>query len=854
MKPNLIRSYLRAICLSLPLVAISLTSCDSGAGPTGGSIGNANGDSVGDVAVPGNGSSGGVLPGDMALSARVRNESSTGVDVTMRFIREDEVIHLAFVRVPTATITTVSSPEMVDMVELSGVDDLGSALDRASFEYGRDFDEDRPAEYLVRDRGGPGPVGPGDDGDDPTELAFSLREPARDLTVVLGAMTLARWTDEAGEGALIRLYLRPLGGVSNSALIAVGPSIGASLDGLNDELAILLEGVTPGRYQVVGELTDGDGGKVQATAPGVLNLVTDPVNIAPTITIRSPLSMVDVEQGASVAVSWSDTDPNHNAIINFTLERRDSATAATVFLAGPPIAENPDGPTGDSTGLSLSGVLPGIYDLVATISDGSLSGTARVPRVVRVLPSAQNTAPQLVLRKPSADVTLAAGGALLVGWDDSDDNDDAQISILLDSQWNRVGLSGGELVLAASVGEDGDGSGDEMVVRIPSNAPAGKYRVIGVITDGMTQVVTRAPGFVHVLDEPDVVIVPEPGGDSGGDAGGGDDPRVDDPGDDDGSGDDGGPGDDGDDEPPADDGGGSAGDDPGTGGDGSGGDQGGGDGDGGDPGNGGDDSPPDDGGTNDPPPTVPANPRVVEPLTYVTAWTAELPDGPPARLLATNVPYGGSTTIELPLSAWRPSDGNDLAHVDVPVELVPNDSWPRSFDLVVEFSIQGRIEVRRSDAPVWIPQLVEVLTIGTLNHACSRGMPTYLSSHFSGVEVVWYGGGVHEGDTGTTVEFWLSRDSTVPEYGVEDESHRLMWRSTGSPNAQQTTRVAMQTVLLGRATVIAGGGSEEGEASHLTPGLYQVMVVADYGRAGQVITRPVMDPIQICDQTLGASD
>ena len=92
-----------------------VAACDSAAP---GGFGNlfaggseSDGNSVADVSTDGTGMapSGFPLPGNDAARARVRNESGARVDVTLRFLRDDAVVHLAFVRVPAQTETMPAS-------------------------------------------------------------------------------------------------------------------------------------------------------------------------------------------------------------------------------------------------------------------------------------------------------------------------------------------------------------------------------------------------------------------------------------------------------------------------------------------------------------------------------------------------------------------------------------------------------------------------------------------------------------------------------------------------------------------------------------------------------------------------
>ena len=172
---------------------------------------------------------------------------------------------------------------------------------------------------------------------------------------------------------------------------------------------------------------------------------------------------------------------------------------AETFSIGPPIAEDPDGPSADSVRITIADVLPGLYDLVGTIYDGQLTGFDRIERAIRVLPDLDNDAPQLVLVQPSDDVELSVGESLLIEWIDSDANDNARIKLLLDPDFGEVGLDGDEYVLANAINEDADGAGDRRVVLIAGDVPPGTYEVVGVIRDGSTEVVTHGGARVLVL-------------------------------------------------------------------------------------------------------------------------------------------------------------------------------------------------------------------------------------------------------------------------------------------------------------------------------------------------------------------
>jgi hypothetical protein len=185
------------------------------------------------------------------------------------------------------------------------------------------------------------------------------------------------------------------------------------------------------------------------------------------------------------------------------------------FVISPPIAENPDKQPADTLTVTLRDILPGLYDLTAHIDDGRLAGTDRVVEAVRVVPATPtgNEIPRLSLLKPDADFEISKAGSFVVRWTDSDANDNARISLLLDSDSQTSLLNGNEFLLATALEEDPDGASDQATLVVPIDVPAGVYRLVSVISDGLTQVITRAPALITVR-----------GGGGGGGDGGGDGP------------------------------------------------------------------------------------------------------------------------------------------------------------------------------------------------------------------------------------------------------------------------------------------------------------------------------------------
>ena len=772
------------------VTGFGLTACDQSVG-----------DALDDASLVGAVTGRPVSPADTAR-ARVRNESASRADVTLRFIQDATVVHLAFVRVLPGTVTTVTSPEPVDLVELSGISDGGEALSNVTFVFGVDFDEVSPAEYLVRDGAMGEPVGGPSQGPS-ARTTLLLVEPAEDVAVSLGSTVEVRWEDASGDpGAVVSLYLRPVGSTDEEDWIPVSPAIGASLDGTNDRIAIVIEGVSEGVYAVVARISDG-AAVATAVAPGFVDVRSDPFNQAPSLTIVAPASQVQVREGDSVTVQWRDTDPDDNATILFTLESTDRVTGPVgTFTVSPPIAEDPDGATADSSTVLIRDILPGLYDLVGTIDDGRLIGTARLDAAVRVLPEPDNDPPQLTLSEPAEDVDVSRGDSILVRWTDADANENARISLLLDPHPSSVALDGDEILLVSSLGEDADGSGDRVTLGIPAGVPSGRYRVAGVITDGLIQVVAQAPGIVYVE---------RPASNSVGGGGGGSD------GVDSGGGGGGGPG-------------------GGIGGPG-----------------GGDDGEDDDPGELISPVTITildsADDVLIEgsePFDVLVETGAPV-DVERRRYFLSNLPYGGDVRVDV-----TPVDApiSKRSEVSIQTDAVPNAAWPRRFDLEIETISEGRLGLHVAPRPVWIRQEVAVSNLEWVGNPCGMdGTVSLIEEPFARVNLTWYGGGYEDRDSMTHVHFWLTSNGEVPEDGVGDSTHELIYRRYSSPNEYQVFGMALEPVsdevldmLRPRYPVVpntVGPGVD--------PGMYYLVTVLDPDGPGRTVSAPHAEQVEFCD-------
>lgn len=874
----------------------------------------------------GAGTSGKPMPLDSIVQARVRNESSSGCDVTMRFLHDGSVVNLSFVRVPPKTVTTVSSPEMANEVELSGSDETGRELESEMFVFGVDFDSGTPAEYVVRD---PSEAAPPEDAT-ASAATLTLTEPSALVTRAVGSTLGVSWSDfGGGPAALVRLYLRPVGNNTPSQWTAIGSAISAQFDGFNDSLTTVVPSVKSGLYEVAGQLQNG-GVLTTAVAPGHVKVVVDPRNAAPSLTILSPtpLTMQELTSEDTAKVTWKSVDPRQTGVIRFSLERSDgTGTAVGRFVIGPPMAATVHTAGRGSASLPVKGVLPGLYDLVGAIDDGRFTGSSRVERAVRVLPGVDNDAPQLTVSKPAANVEIGAGGSFLAAWKDSDANNDARISFYLDSDLGAVALDGNEQLLQTGVREDPDGSGDKLELLTPAGLAVGTYRVVGVITDGMTQVVTRAPGLVKIRaalplpalppkdskpvdsgtkdETPSPVVVggsspdkseggatnPAPPG-GGGSSGGTEDPKKDE--------------DDKDEDPGKDDDG--KPDDPGK-----------------DPG---DPVDPDKNAEESdgivvvipegalpsdrvtPSPEVPGEvgetwprdeapdpgivvlipdvdlptDRVTPPLdipgasgdvrprdegtenpgsrdVVVMIPNAELPvsrtspagevigdtgstrpRGPGGiGLVASNTRFGGSTTVDVTPDGWT-GRGTDVVggEVRIAFNAIPNDAWPRTFDVVLSDSTRMYAVTSK---PIIVPQAVGILDVSVGGVSCAGGLEGSTAA-VSGVRITWFGGGTVDASEPATVEFWLSADATVPADGLDDKTHRRITVATGSPNSVRQTEFDWRGVLVGHST---DRGASLAESPALVPGQYRVVAVARFADFGDITTIAASGVVPVCE-------
>jgi len=212
-------------------------------------------------------------------------------------------------------------------------------------------------------------------------------------------------------------------------------------------------------------------------------------------------------------------------------------------------------------------------------------------------------------------------------------------------------------------------------------------------------------------------------------------------------------------------------------------------------------------------------------------------EGPPAAMMLSNEPFGGTTTVSYSPSTWQIVDDDQL-HIAMPHDLVPNRAWPRQFEVTVTLADEAA-EVPPS--VVWLPQQVELLAATTESYACgSHGELVTETARFQGLTITWFGGGLTAAEPGATIELWLTADGDVPTDGLEDERHRLLWESVGSPNATAMTRIELDTVYDGLPT------DARGAPATLLPGAYHLAAVARFDEYGSQAAPSHPRMIEVC--------
>jgi hypothetical protein len=117
--------------------------------------------------------------------------------------------------------------------------------------------------------------------------------------------------------------------------------------------------------------------------------------------------------------------------------------------------------------------------------------------------TAENVPPEITLLEPGAPV-LTNGDTVLIRWDDSDPDSNADVSLFYDT--NASGEDG--TLIVSGLKEDPDGASDTYLWDI-SGIPDGTYYVYGTIDDGTSQAASYSP-FPVVIDRTPPALSAEP--------------------------------------------------------------------------------------------------------------------------------------------------------------------------------------------------------------------------------------------------------------------------------------------------------------------------------------------------------
>ena len=402
---------MRAILLALALVAAGCVDLAALQGRGGGAGTPAGADAEG----PNENEAGNPLPTAGRIQARVINQSDLWADVTMRFVLEDIIVHLTFVRVPARTSTVFIGPDLAESLQITALDETNERLPGATYVYGVDFEEGGEAVYIIE--------GDGTSDNVPPVLAFV--EPAADVTVAQGGGLAVIIDDEDPDSAaVIDFFLEPAEGDGDSIILATG--VPEDPDGDDDSFLFTIgQDVTPGDYRLVGAISDelstaiepadgivhviaGDGGGAddgndniddeednntpEDNEPndedqGNDNVLEPEENTGPTLAILEPKTNVSVRLGEDLSVSWEDADEDDDALITLLLDPDAvDLDGGEIWIAE--FQEDPDGPDSDSASITIENVEPGVYHLLGVISDGELADTDRAAGLITVLPAA----------------------------------------------------------------------------------------------------------------------------------------------------------------------------------------------------------------------------------------------------------------------------------------------------------------------------------------------------------------------------------------------------------------------------------------------------------------------------------
>jgi len=529
----------------------------------------------------------------------------------------------------------------------------------------------------------------------------------------------------------------------------------------------------------------------------------------PTIKVLEPANDETLTLGSTLMVRWTYTTASQEAVVRIYMQRADATGTEDRTQVGPTVPAALDGAAGELS-IILQDIDPGLYRIVGEINDGAEAVTAVAPGWVEVVSEVDDAAPSITILSPLEETELYEGKVLSIAWRVEGDEDNATVTFFLVTAEETAGTEE-PIVIGSPLCDDPDADGVCWAELAMAGVRPGLYDLVGQIDVGGVVEAHRVAGVVRILnDEPQLTFL-EPADDFELDPGESFDVVWTDSDDNDNARilllldpDLNGVGLDGDEVllvPPLDE---------------------------------------DPDGTSDTTtveiPTgvpkgvyrlagtisdgiaevyarapgliyfgvcMPQDPELVltvddAPLKRrlgetieVELETSDVPIDAGVRFYLSKVGSGGTVSAEMHTASVNLHGVNVLA-ISSFEPVIPNEGWPRQFDLVVEVEVCGTLYSTTAPDSVWIRQEVEVTNVEVVSYTCRQGR----DAQCPGLEVKWYGGGFEEQEPHADVQFWLSDDGEVPPDGAQDNTHRIIHRASESPNVDQEAQLILTRIII----------------------------------------------------------
>ena len=340
---------------------------------------------------------------------------------------------------------------------------------------------------------------------------FEFLSPVVDQTVIIGAtVTVSYSAYDKDDEIDITLYLDDNNTPSDR--FAVPLAWGEDMvEGEDVEISVSSALIEAGTYYLVAQVDDGVNSTLFEYADAIIRFVTPGTKY---ITIENP-SLADsqvVQTGKTFRITWDDSDDDflEEAFLKFFYSPKNYGYTGTPITG---IDWSEDGtvldpqnypvydPFVDDTTMeedaydwNLESVTPsGIYYLLAVMKD-PISTTYKYSSYPLVI----DKPPMLTFTNLDQPITVRQGSSFVVAWDDSDPDDNAEISLFLDTDTNPHNSIG--LPIVTGIAEDPDGDADNYTVRTRSGSftvTPGVYYVAARLEDSIIDQELLDPVIVY---------------------------------------------------------------------------------------------------------------------------------------------------------------------------------------------------------------------------------------------------------------------------------------------------------------------------------------------------------------------